>query len=168
MAEQTENSQLESVAFQDLIPGNHCFGCGPANAGGLRIKSRWLDADRAVCYFVPSPEHSAGPEHVLNGGIIATLIDCHSICTAIANHYREEGRPIGSEPAVWCVTGGLEIRYLAPTPLAGTVMLLAKVRSRSDKKTIIDCTVSSSDTLTAEASVVAIRVPPEWRTAGPL
>ncbi len=153
-------------AFQDLIPGNHCFGCGPTNIGGLRIKSRWLDEDSAVCYFDPSPAHSAGPRHILNGGIIATLIDCHSICTAIANHYREEDRLIGSDPNVWCVTGGLEIRYLAPTPRADQVTLIATVSSRSEKKTIIECSVRSGNKLTAEASVVAIRVPPEWRTVG--
>lgn len=155
-------------AFQDLIPGNHCFGCGPANTGGLRIKSHWLDRESAVCYFDPSPQHSAGPEHVLNGGIIATLIDCHGICTAIANHYREERRVIGSEPHVWCVTAGLEISYRKPTPLVETVMLIAKVHSRSDNKTVIKCTVNSGSQVTAEASVIAVRVPPEWRAlAGP-
>jgi hypothetical protein len=39
----------------------------------------------------------AAPEN-LNGGIIASLIDCHSLNLAIARAYRDEQRAIGSTP----------------------------------------------------------------------
>jgi len=165
---QRKDSQIDTTAFQDAIGGNHCFGCGPDNPAGLRIKSRWLSPGEAICLFNPEPEHSAGPEHILNGGIIATLIDCHSICTAIANHYLEETRAIGSDPEIWCVTGGLNIRYIAPTPIDHTVRLLTQIRERSDNKTVVTCQVSSDELLTAEAEVIAIRVPPEWRSRSAL
>lgn len=32
----------QGKAFQDQIPNNHCFGCGPENASGLQIKSHWV------------------------------------------------------------------------------------------------------------------------------
>ena len=107
---------MSSTAFQDLIPDNGCYGCGPANPHGLRIKSVW-EGEEAVCVYRPEPHQSAGPPQFLNGGIIATLIDCHSVCTAIAHAYRAEGRPIGSAPHIWCVTANLNVTYLRPTPL---------------------------------------------------
>lgn len=163
MTKDPANDAFSTSAFQDAIPANHCFGCGPENADGLQIKSYWLAAGTAICRFDPQPQHSAGPEQVLNGGIIATLIDCHSICTAIANHYLEENRPIGTDPLVWCVTGGLDIRYVAPTPINQTTELIAKNLERSGNKTVVTCTLTSAGSLCAEARVTAIRVPPEWR-----
>ena len=80
------------------------------NAYGLRIKSYW-SGDEAVCTWDPKPYHTAGPKHVLNGGIIATVIDCHCICTAIAAAYRAEGREIGTEPMIWYATGSLQVTY---------------------------------------------------------
>jgi hypothetical protein len=62
-------------AFQDQIPANFCYGCGPGNPVGLHIRSIWA-GDEALCVFQPAPYHAAGPRHILNGGIIATLIDC--------------------------------------------------------------------------------------------
>jgi len=149
-------------AFQDLIPDNGCFGCGPHNAHGLRLKSRW-EGDEAVATYVPLPYQTAGPPDVLNGGIIATIIDCHTVCTAIAHAYRSEGREIGSEPHVWYATGKLEVRYLKPTPLDRPVHLRARIVEVDGRKTRLECTLSSDGDACAEASVVAVRVPPEWR-----
>ncbi len=61
-------------AIQDLLPGNHCWGCGPDNPRGLQIKSH-VEGDETVCRFQPSPDHMAGPTHVVYGGIIASVID---------------------------------------------------------------------------------------------
>ena len=82
-------------AFQDQIPGIHCFGCGPDNPEGLKIKSYWEGPGRSLCCFRPAPHHSAGPRHFVNGGIIATVMDCHAICTAMAEGYESAGREIG-------------------------------------------------------------------------
>ncbi len=50
-------------AFQDLMPNNHCFGCGPTNDGGLRIKSYWDGPNESLCSFVPQAHQNAGPRH---------------------------------------------------------------------------------------------------------
>ena len=71
------------TAIQDRIPHNHCYGCGPENPHGLQIKSHW-DGKESVCVYEPRPEQCAGPEQYLYGGTIASLIDCHSIGTALA------------------------------------------------------------------------------------
>src|SRR5690606_24999567 len=105
---------VDMQAFQDRISGNHCYGCGPDNAGGLRIKSYWSGDNESVCHFTPLPHHSAGPAHYVNGGIIATLIDCHCVCTAIAKGYRLAGREVGQGEAIWFATGRLEVDYKYP------------------------------------------------------
>ncbi len=149
------------TAIQDVIPHNHCFGCGPLNAHGLGIKS-YADGDAAVCTFQPSPHHMAGPTHVLNGGIIATIIDCHCVLTAIADAYRAAGRELGSEPRIWCVTAALKVDYLAPTPIAASVELRARVREAVGRKRIVECTLRSGGQAKARAEVVAVEVPSTW------
>ncbi|NVK40021.1 MAG: PaaI family thioesterase [Oceanospirillaceae bacterium] len=154
---------MNETAFQDQIPGNHCFGCGPANAGGLRIKSYWHSDDSAICRFQPSPHHCAGPERTLNGGIIATLIDCHCVCTAIADAYRRDGRTIGEGKAIWYATGKLEISYRAPAPIDAELELKARIDEISERKTILSCSLGANGRSFADARVVAVRVADDWR-----
>jgi acyl-coenzyme A thioesterase PaaI-like protein len=155
---------LAARAIQDQMHiENWCYGCGPQNPEGLQIKSYW-EGDHALCTYQPRPAFMAGPRHVLNGGIIATLIDCHSMCTAIAAIYESEQRPIGSDPLIWCVTGSIEIQYLRPTPIAEPVVLRARVESSQGKRTTVGCVLSSGGVERAHGRVVAVRVPPSWRS----
>jgi acyl-coenzyme A thioesterase PaaI-like protein len=153
---------MSSIAFQDQIPDNLCYGCGPSNRDGLRIKSYW-EGDESICIYQPERHHSAGPPQFLNGGIIATLIDCHSLCTAIANAYRIEKRPIGSDPHIWCVTANLNVSYLRPTPLDLPVTLRARITEAGPKKTLLQCSLYSNSDECARGEVVAVRVPNSWR-----
>jgi len=158
---------LAARAIQDDIGiDNLCYGCGPENPEGLKIKSYW-DGDETVCTFMPRPSYMAGPRHVLNGGIIATVIDCHCICTAVAAVYKSEGRPIGSDPVVWCVTGSLQIDYLRPTPIAAPVLLRARVESMEGKRTTVTCTLFSDGIVRARGRAVAVEVPSSWRSPPP-
>ncbi len=142
--------------------GNHCFGCGADNDGGLRIKSYWLNDDQAICRFKPASAHSAAADSILNGGIIATLIDCHSICTAVAHAYRDAGREIGTAPTIWYATGALQIKYLKPTALSGHVELIARVTEAGARKTVVHCELSGHGEQCVTAEVVAVRVPDSW------
>ena len=149
------------------MPRNHCFGCGAENPKGMQIKSYWnTDTDaEAICEYRPQAHHMAGPTHVLNGGIIAALIDCHCICTAVADAYRREGREMEQEPLIWYVTGTLRVKYLRPTPIAEPVVLRARLVEIGEKKTVLSCSFSSGGQTTAEGELVAIRVPPTWMDA---
>ena len=64
-------------------PTSICFGCGPANKEGLRIRSfRRDDVEHGLrMTFVSEEQHQAFPGMV-NGGIIGTLLDCHGNWTA--------------------------------------------------------------------------------------
>lgn len=140
--------------FQDHMPENVCFGCGK-NHEGLQIKSFW-EGDESVCIWT-SEEKYHGWSDLMNGGIIATLVDCHCMGTAMANAYRTEQRSLDSEPVYRYATGTLSVKYLKPTPNT-KVELRARVVEVKDRKTVLKCEVFSEKQKTAEAEVVAIRV----------
>ncbi|GAA5524513.1 hypothetical protein Maes01_01070 [Microbulbifer aestuariivivens] len=152
----------DGAAIQDQIPDNHCFGCGPQNDHGLQIKSYWRGENESVCEFTPLPHHCAGPTRYLNGGIIATVIDCHTICTAIADGYRQAGRDTGTGNKIWYATGKLEVQYRAPAEIDEPVELTAKILERTERKTVLSCELKSAGRLCATANVVAVRVPDNW------
>ena len=149
---------MEALAIQDQLERNLCYGCGPANPDGLQIKS-YYSGSEATCTFRPRPEHAAGPPHFLNGGILATVIDCHGVCTAVAAAYEAESRPIGSDPPLWYVTGSLTVNYLLPTPIGEPLVLRARVKESSGRKTWVEVEATSADREVARATVLAIRVP---------
>jgi len=153
-------------SIQELLPDNRCFGCGTLNPRGLGVKS-YVEGEEVVCRFQPSPDHMAGPTHVVYGGIIASVIDCHSVCTAIADAYRAAGRPIGSEPRLWAVTASLQVSYLAPAPIAEPMVLRARVREVKGRKRLVACSLTSGGKECARAEVVAVEVPAAWSDAGP-
>src|SRR5690349_16585543 len=70
-------------------PENACFGCGPKNPEGLRIRSFEQDGE-LVCDWTPGPHHQAFPG-VLNGGIVGALLDCHSNWAATLHLMRRDG-----------------------------------------------------------------------------
>lgn len=157
---------MTDPAFQDLIPDNHCFGCGPANEGGLQLKSYWGPDDTSVARFVPRASHCAGPAHFVNGGILATLTDCHCVCTAMAASYRDAYRPIGTPPLIYFATASLELTYLRPTPIAGALELTARIERASERSYVLSCTVTAKGKTTVEAKVEAVRVPASWMRPG--
>ncbi|MEO0874765.1 MAG: PaaI family thioesterase, partial [Bacteroidota bacterium] len=95
---------------------------------------------------------------ILNGGIIASLIDCHCMGTAAAAAYRAEGRQLGTEPEYRYATGTMNIRYLKPTPNDKTVELRARVTEIKGRKTVLHCAFYAGGQMTAEAEIVGIRV----------
>lgn len=156
---------MATDAIQDQLRDNFCWGCGADNPDGLHLKS-YEKSGVVVATWQPRAMHAAGPRHILNGGIIATLLDCHAICSAVARAYEEEGRPIRSEPDIWYATGALAVEYLRPTPLAEPVSLEARIATTEERLTLLECTLSSAGKERARAEVRAVRVPPEWRHGG--
>ena len=142
--------------FQDFMPGNVCFGCGKDNHYGLQIKSYW-EGNEAVCIW-NSEEKYQGWRNVLNGGILASLIDCHTMGTAIAATCRAENRSMDSEPEYRYATGTITVKYLKPTPNDKPIELRATVQEIKGKKVVIACDTYSEGVKTAESIVVAIRV----------
>jgi acyl-coenzyme A thioesterase PaaI-like protein len=148
---------MSELAFQDQGSVSHCHGCGADNKEGLQIKSFW-DGDEAVATWKPQPHHCGGSKEIVNGGIIATLIDCHSLNLAIAQAYRNEQRPIGSAPRIGYVTGNLSVSYLRPTPIHEPLELRARIAKVEGRKTWVSCSLSAAGEVCATGEVLGIRV----------
>lgn len=146
-------------AFQDFYPENvaHCYGCGRLNGHGHQIKTHW-DGDETVTRYTPRPEHTAVPGFVY-GGLIASLIDCHSTGTAAAAAYRAENRAMDSLPPLRFVTGSLHVDYLKPTPLGPELELRGRVKEIKGRKVVIESEVRVNGVATARGEVVAVQMP---------
>lgn len=146
-------------AFQDYYPDSlaHCYGCGRLNEHGLQIKSYW-DGDESVCHFRPKPYHTAIPGYVY-GGLIASLIDCHSTGTAAAAAYRAAGRPMDSQPPFRYLTASLHVDYLKPTPIDAVLEVRASVVELKGRKAVIAASLSAAGELCARGQVVVVQMP---------
>jgi acyl-coenzyme A thioesterase PaaI-like protein len=151
---------MSELAFQDQGAVHFCHGCGADNERGLQIKSYW-DGDEAVAIWRAQPHHCGGTRENVNGGIIASLIDCHSLNLAIAHAYRAEERPIGSAPRIGYVTANLNISYRKPTPIDQAIDLRARITKIEGRKAWVLCTLSAAGEVRATGEVLGIRV--EWK-----
>jgi hypothetical protein len=84
MAATNEQSLQERYA-----PRSTCFGCGPANPKGLHIRS-FVHGEEVLAEWQLQPQYEAFPG-ALNGGIIGTLLDCHSNWAATWALMQERG-----------------------------------------------------------------------------
>ena len=153
------------TAFQEYYPENvsHCYGCGQHNAHGHQIKTYW-EGDETVTRFKPGPYHTSVPGYAY-GGLIASLIDCHSTGTAAAAMYRSEGREMDTLPPFRFVTGSLHVDYLKPTPLTDMMEIRGRVKEIKGRKVIVETTVLVGGVATARGEVVAVQMPDSFGAA---
>jgi acyl-coenzyme A thioesterase PaaI-like protein len=155
---------MAQKAFQDYYADqtSHCYGCGRLNEHGLQIKSYW-DGDESVCRFEPKPYHTAIPGYVY-GGLIASLIDCHSTGTAAAAAYRAQGRAMDTLPPLRFVTGSLKVDYVRPTPIGVPLEVRATVKEIKGRKVVVAATLSANGEVCARGEVVAVQMPEHLAT----
>jgi acyl-coenzyme A thioesterase PaaI-like protein len=135
---------MDSVSLQDrYAPANRCFGCGPANDKGLRIKS-FPKGDEVVAEFRPEPHHEAYPGAV-NGGILGALLDCHS--NWAATWALMKARNSAAPPCT--VTADFHVVMKRPTPSNTVLTLRAKVVELSGDRAIVEATVEANGKITA-------------------
>lgn len=141
----TSASAPEPEALQDrYAPQNMCFGCGPANTKGLRIKSRVAgEGEELVADFTPEPHHIAFAG-VLNGGIIGALLDCHSNWAA-AYHLMKQA---GAEAPPCTVTADFHVKLRRPTPIS-PVHLRARVVESGEDRAVVEATLEAEGKVTA-------------------
>jgi len=153
---------MESYAIQDFYADDVsvCYGCGRLNQKGLQIQSYW-DGDELICSYRPKPYHTAIPGYVY-GGLIASLIDCHSTGTAAAAAYRTSGREPGSEPHFRFVTASLHVDYLKPTPIDAILIVRAQVKDVKNRKVVVESSLFANEVICARGEVVVVQMPEEW------
>jgi acyl-coenzyme A thioesterase PaaI-like protein len=132
-----------------LYPDITCFGCGHANPRGLHLRSYPDGEGAVVATFLPWPEHDNG-FGFLNGGIIATLLDCHSGAAVFELASRMGLTRDRGDPLLY-VTAGLDLRYRRPMPLGEEVALRAQVTESDEQHMLVDVTLSWDDKVRASA-----------------
>jgi acyl-coenzyme A thioesterase PaaI-like protein len=138
---------------ETFAPNNQCFGCGPANAQGLRIRS-FEEGEELVCDWTPQAHHVAF-EGIVNGGIIGSILDCHSNWTAAVHLMKKNG--LSELPAT--VTSDFHVTLKRPTPMGAQLHLRSHVVESSEDRALVDATVEANGKVTAtcRGTFVAVR-----------
>jgi uncharacterized protein (TIGR00369 family) len=115
----------QKLTPQKLTPMSHkaqnrCFGCGPANAGGLRLDFL-LAEDRSVICQPSIGETFEGHTGLLHGGIIATLLD-----ETMSKSVRARG--------FTAMTRHMEVDYLRPVPSKTPLRIEGRVTRSEGRK----------------------------------
>ena len=137
---------------EQFAPSSICFGCGPANEKGLRIRSI-VDGDHTSAVWQPHPHHEAFP-NVLSGGIIGTLLDCHSNWTAawaIMNNQQAKNPPC-------TVTAEYKVKLLRPCPTKLPIDMVAFIEESNQRKAVIRAELKADGKITATCEGVFIAV----------
>ncbi len=132
-----------------LYPSLPCFGCGQGNPRGLRLRS-YPGEGFVTARFVPWPEHDNGIGY-LNGGIISTVLDCHSAAAVMLEAEARGWRPLPGA-ALAFVTAGLDVRYLRPSPLHEPVELRSAVTSAGEAEMTAEAELIWDDKVRATAT----------------
>ena len=138
---------------ETYAPHNRCFGCGPANEKGLRIRSV-VEGAEVIAEWRPAEYHQAFPG-VLNGGICGTLLDCHSNWAA-AHHLM---RKAGADSPPCTVTSDFHVVLKRPTPMDVPLRLRARVVESSDDRAVVEASLEASGktTATCRGTFVAVK-----------
>ncbi|MDP9152036.1 MAG: PaaI family thioesterase [Myxococcota bacterium] len=141
-------------SLQDTYaPGSRCFGCGPQNEKGLRIKTFAESDDACVCEWHPEPHHLAFPG-VLNGGVCGAILDCHSNWTG-AWHLMQRGH-LSAPPCT--VTAEFTVKLRRPTPVGAVLSLRAWVVASDAVRATVEAHVAVDELITATCRGVFVVV----------
>lgn len=113
-------------------PRGICFGCGPANEKGLKIRS-FVEGNETVAEWRADSHHQAFPG-ILNGGIIGALLDCHSNWAAAYHLMKRKGMT----EAPCTVTAEFYVKLLRPTPSDAPITLRARVVESSEDRATVE------------------------------
>jgi acyl-coenzyme A thioesterase PaaI-like protein len=149
-----------SPYIQDYYPDDlaWCYGCGRYNAHGHHFQTAW-EGDETVTRFTPEPYHIAIPGFVY-GGLLASLIDCHSTGSAALAAYRAEGHEPGDDaPVPRFVTAALHVNYLKPTPLGVTLEARGRIKEVKARKVVVETTVYANGEACVTGEAVLVKMP---------
>ncbi len=128
---------------ETYAPDNKCFGCGPANEKGLRIRS-FEEGDALVCEWHAQAHHQAF-DGILNGGICGALLDCHSNWAATIHLMHSAG---ASTPPC-TVTADFHVVLKRPTPIDAPIHIRAKVIESAADRAVVEASLEANGKVTA-------------------
>jgi len=110
---------------------NRCFGCGPANPGGLKLEFLLAPDGSVVCPATVSNLFEGHPGF-LHGGIIAALLD-----EAMSKAVRARG--------LTAMTRHLEIDYRRPVPSGAPIRIEGRVVRSEERKLWVEGQIFDSE-----------------------
>jgi hypothetical protein len=134
---------MDRQSLQEVWTSNDyssCFGCGPENTYGLKMQSFW-NGKEGICRWRAEPQHK-GIKGLFNGGIIATLIDCHSFWTGLAALCQREEIPFGKGALMKMVTAAMTITYIHHISIDAEIELKAHLAEIGKRSRVVVCAVS--------------------------
>lgn len=170
------NNPLEMSLQEKFAPNSICFGCGPKNLKGLRVRSypvswvgvgqensqiRRLDDlvsgpfEMVVAWWIPQDFYEAF-SGILNGGIIGAILDCHSNWTAAWT--LKCVRKLDQPPCT--VTADFAVKLLRPTPTAGEIFLSAGPVEVKEDRVVVTSYLMAGDKKCATFSGAFVAVKP--------
>jgi len=153
-----------SVDLDPLLfgPDQRCFGCGPHNKVGMRLRFR--REGESVHTTFTAKDGWEGPPGILHGGLQATLADEIGAWTVVGMRNR------------FGLTTSMKLRYYRPArtslPIeaSGTIiseseaMVMVKVVLRQEDKRILSGTISYHlPTVEVAERIFGMELPPRWR-----
>lgn len=130
--------------------GNQCFGCGPGNRAGVRLRFTADEGARTVACRVRLPRRFEGPPGHAHGGIIATILD-------------EAMGKVNKLCGIVALTRRMEIDFLRPVPLGAPLFVsgrAAEVASDGRKHFRIGEIRNESGELLATSTGLFIEIDP--------
>jgi uncharacterized protein (TIGR00369 family) len=122
--------------FDNLTPlahaaQNRCFGCGEANAAGLRLEFLLAPDGTVVCPATISDSFEGHPGY-LHGGIIATLLD-----ETMSKSVRARG--------LTAMTRHMEVDFRRPVPSRAPIRMEGRVVRSEGRKHWVEAHILDSD-----------------------
>ena len=88
-----------------------------------------------IAEFTPLPQHDNG-FGFLNGGIIATVLDCHGAAVVMSEAADRDWRAAEGAPLPF-ITAGFDVRFVRPTPLGPPLRLVARPISIDENEIVV-------------------------------
>lgn len=95
-----------------------CFGCGPDNPIGLKLKFKW-DNKTARAEFIPNKSHQ-GWSGIVHGGIIGCLLD---EAMGYATYFED----------IVCLTAKMQVRIRRPTLIGESLIITSSITRRTKR-----------------------------------
>ena len=146
---------MEPSLQERYAPQSRCFGCGPANEQGLRIRSVVAPDGTVVAAWRPEQHHQAF-DNILNGGICGALLDCH--CNWTAAHHLMGAKGLDAPPCT--VTAEYTIQLKRPTPTDRMLRMVARVVESSGSRAVVEGELLADGEVTATCRGTFVAVKP--------
>ena len=147
---------MAGPSLQDrYAPNGTCFGCGPGNEHGLRIKSHAREDGSVVATWRAGKHHEAYAG-ALSGGVIGTLMDCHSNWTATYHLMRNAG----ADAPPCTVTAEYAIKLRRPTPTDGDIEIVARPVAVGEDRAVVEAELTAGGKVCATSRGTFVAVKP--------